>query len=186
MLKECHKLLNRPTAAELGAKMREIYGVDLTTRSIRLLCHKASLLYRSPRSQQMLTEEDLKKRLAFATKYVEMPQTWFDSLCFSDEAYFHLNYGSLPGWSTEEQGPGTRHRVQHPEKAMLWLAIGNLGENGFCDGLLVRPKQHPGRSGVHRNASKVLRTPYQRKGALVDVTTGQRPIPHVQGNDGVP
>ena len=86
-LKNLLKRNKRTGSRRLVGKIKQQIGVDLADRTIRKYSHDFNFKWGKPRKVPLLNEENKKKRLKFAKKYLRVD---FNSIIFTDEKSFLL------------------------------------------------------------------------------------------------
>lgn len=111
--------------------------------NMRRRCLQFGLRECNARRKPLLTEEQRKKRLAWAKKYAKWDEKSWQRVLFSDESTFCIlgNHGSpyvrrFPG---EEFKPECLNlSVKHPTKVMVWgcMASSGVGRLHIVDGMV--------------------------------------------------
>lgn len=131
------------TSPQLLREWQEKCSVHVSSSTVRRRCLQFGLRGCKARRKPLLTEEQRKKRLAWAKKYAKWDEKRWQRVLFSDESTFCIlgNDGSpyvrrFPG---EEFKPECLNlSVKHPTKVMVWgcMASSGVGRLHIVDGMV--------------------------------------------------
>lgn len=81
------------SAPKLAAMLERDYGINVVAQTIRNIIKTAGYNGRVSRKKPYVSKVNRQKRLAFAKEHVNKPQSFWDSVIFSDESIFRI-FGS--------------------------------------------------------------------------------------------
>lgn len=68
-------------------------GRNISAETVRRVLHNARFHGRTPRRKPLISYTNRKKRLSFAKNHISKPESFWNTVLFSDESKFNL-YGS--------------------------------------------------------------------------------------------
>lgn len=123
----------RTSAPDINRGLAESLGMQISDETVRRTLRAAGYNARTPRIKPLISEQNRKKRLEFAKKYINKNSEFWQKVIFSDETKFNI-FGPDCGnkvWrkaNTEMQRKNTKCSVKHGGgNVMLW---GCMSANG--------------------------------------------------------
>lgn len=132
------------SAVKIAAEVQKATSVEISDQTIRNRLHEANLHGRVARRKPLISEKNRRKRLAFAKKYVNKPNEFWNSVLWSDESKFNLfaSDGRTKVWRTPDEAyrlqclsPTVKHGGGN---VMVWgcMAGCGVGNLHFIEGIM--------------------------------------------------
>ena len=118
-------------------------NIKICKQTIRNRIYESGLCGRKARKVPLISEKNARKRLAFAKKYKDMPESFWQKIIFSDESSFKLysNRRTKYVWrkSGDQFKPGlTKPTVKYSKSIMVWgcFSYSSLGSLVVIEGIM--------------------------------------------------
>ena len=81
---------SRRDATIASRNILEMVELNVSSKTVKRRLHEVGLKYRRARRKPYINKRNMKKRLAFAKKYVNMPMSFWKKIIWTDESKFEL------------------------------------------------------------------------------------------------
>jgi transposase len=127
-------------ATELGARR----GEPISSQTVRRILKNTGYNSRTAVHKPFISEVNRKKRLAFASQYIDRPENYWNDVIFTDESKFNIfgSDGRQKVWrlpNTELEKKNLKVTVKHGGgSVMVWgcFAASGIGSLVFIDGIM--------------------------------------------------
>ena len=129
------------TSTELVSELNMLEGKSISPQYLRSILYKNNLRSYKSLAKPFLTPAMKRKRLEFAKKYAEKPESFRESVFYSDETYIQINLGTIMNRVRRFRGSNplnhiyTNRTVKHPIKGVIWgcFCLAGPGRLQICD-----------------------------------------------------
>ena len=140
----CVKKNPKVTASAIATELGTRRGTPISAQTVRRSWKNTGYNSRTAVSKPYISEVNRKKRLEFASKYVTMPDNYWDDVVFTDESKFNIfgNDRKQKVWrkpNTELEKKNLKVTVKHGGgSVMVWgcFAASGVGSLVFIDGIM--------------------------------------------------